>query len=170
MKRIALAGLLTLQIVIGTAVAGQLPKGAVPVESAELRKIYSGKSAVWGNRDGAYFASNGKVKMVFTNYNDGKDRWTGYGSGSWSVRGNSVCWNVSGAGMGASTKSVEPYSNHVACWEWYKVGSKYFSRWSQKWRSGKNSSSGYSASELSKFRGGDEVSGWYAEYRAKLKR
>lgn len=168
MKRIALASLIAL--FVGPACAGNLPKGAVPVPGPELRKVYAGKSAIWANKDGAYFASNGKVKMVFTNYNDGKDRWTGYGSGTWSVKGNQVCWNVSGAGMAASSGAVEPFANHVACWEWFKAGSKYYTRWSQKWRAGANSSSGYKTSAMSDFRNGDAVSGWYAAYRSKLKR
>lgn len=171
MNQLVLASLLALQSFLTPAVAGQLPNGAVPLQSAELRKIYSGKSIIWGNRDGAYFAAIGQVEMVFSNYNDGKDRWTGYGVGSWSVKGNRLCWNVSGAGKSVTTGTVEPFKNHVACWDWYKVGPQYYTRWSQLWRpSSANRNSEYYTQEVSRLRTGNTISGWYAEYRAKVKR
>ncbi len=162
MKWTALASSLLFLLLSTPVIADELPKGAMPLESAELRNIYSGKSVVWANRDGAYFASNGKVKMVFTNFNDGKDRWSGYGSGNWSVKGNRVCWNVSGAGMSLSTHAVEPFSGHAACWEWYKSGSTYYTKWSRR--------GGYKTTVKSKFRSGDRISRWHEDYKAKLKR
>lgn len=143
--------------------AEPVPSGARPVEGAELRKIYAGRSMVWSHKDAAYFAPSGKVKTVFTNDTDSStpDRWTGYASGSWSVKGNRVCWNVSGMGMNMRTKAVEPIRANTACWEWYKAGKTYYTRWSHGPK--------FNTTAISRFRSGDRVSGWYEEYRAKFK-
>ena len=159
-----LALLLLLPLVSLPAKAEPLPSGATPLQGTELRKMYAGNSVIWKNRDAAYFASNGKVKVVFTNDKDKSKPyyWSGYANGSWYVKGNRICWNVSGVGMNTSTKALEPIKGHVDCWQWYKVGSTYYTRFSE--------APTFNTKAISRFHSGDKVSVWYEEYRAKFKR
>ena len=149
------------------ALAEPLPSAAVPLRAAELRKIYSGKTIIWSNRDAAYFAPNGKVKVVFTNDNggDGRTRYTGYSSGSWSVTDNHICWNVSGTAFDTSTKVIDAFSNNVWCWDWYKSGSKYYTRHRNNGRV-----STFNTQAIGRLHDGDRVSVWFDEYKVKFKR
>jgi hypothetical protein len=110
----------------GSTIADPLPKNAKPLTGAEVRELYSGRSIIWGRKQGAYFASNGRVISVYTNWHNDinpSKKWTGYTTGTWSVAANQICWRYSGFDL-IDKKS---WSGGFECWKWYRANSQYWS-------------------------------------------
>ena len=151
------------------SVADTLPKNAIPLSSAEVRAIYAGKSVIWRHKSGAYFASNGKVISVYTNWHNDinpSQKWTGYTTGTWSASGNQMCWRYGGYDLTEN----KAWSGGLECWKWSRSGSKYYTIPSKKppgtYPAGAND---YYTGERSKIRSGDRITPWFNEYKSKAK-
>lgn len=166
--RLGAAALSLAVILTGSAAvctADPLPTDAKPLPSAEVRKIYAGKSIIWGYRHGAYFASNGTAISVYTNWHSDtkpREKWTGYTTGTWSVKGNQMCWYYGGV----SLQDRKAWGGKSECWKWYRSDSRYFSFHARK-PEGKRPATAdeYDPNELRRFRSGDRIRVWFNAYK-----
>lgn len=150
--------------------ADTLPKNAVPLSSAEVSAIYSGKSIIWrGGKNGAYLASSGKAIGVYTDWHDDikpNEKWTGYWAGTWSTRGNQMCIRYSGYDL----VDKKPFPADMMCWKWYRAGSAYYTIQSKMERGKRPSGpNDYYTKEATKLRSGDRISTWFNQYKSKAK-
>ena len=127
-----------------SAFADLLPESAVKLKSSEAKALYSGKSIKWDNATG-YFAPDGTFYGVSK-----KD--DGIGEGTWSVRGNRVCYKAKWTGL-KSGKS----RNVSHCWTHYKDGRTYWTLWSGS----KGKKDHYYDDEVKKLKRGDKVTRKY---------
>lgn len=149
--------------------ADPLPPNAKPLSGVEVRKMYAGKSVIWGYKHGAYFASNGKATSVYTNWHNDvnpRQKWTGYTTGTWSTNGNEMCWRYSGYDL----VDKKAWSGGINCWKWYRAGSRYYVFPSKEPKGMRpRGANDYHTNELSKIRNGDRISVWFNEYKSKAK-
>ena len=136
---------------ISPVLADQLPKGAKPVSSAELEKIYAGKTADWSSKVRAYFAPDKTVRGFNL---EGEVTYTG----RWSVKENAVCMKVNwkaikGADSGTGTD----------CWTWFFQGKKLYTLWSTRYDGSKPKKNDYYQGENKTLKNGDLVSKKIAE-------
>lgn len=133
-----------------SALADKLPKGAEPLSSAELTKIYSGKTTNW-KRSNAYFAPEG------TYFHVKKDRAL-IGTGKWVVSNNKICVNMKWRVLGTAKTGKEK-----DCWTWYRSGKKYLT----SWKGNSGTSEGYYDSEIKKISKNDNILKVYKDLEKK---
>lgn len=97
--------------------AASLPKGATELSSAEVKAMYSGKSADWKSVR-VHFAPDGTAKLVR------KDK-KAYGEGKWSVSGNEMCMTITPIDVAKGKRRAMK-----DCYSWHQSGDRYFMRWS----------------------------------------
>ena len=138
-----------------SASAGELPASAVKLSSAEIKALYSGKTADW-SRSQAYFAPNGTTKNVSK-----QGKWVG--NGTWTVRGNRICMKT----KGTSFSSGKAWSVRD-CWSWFRDGKKTWTLWSVRFNGEKPSKKDYYTGEAKKLKTGDRTKRRYNRLVKKL--
>lgn len=142
-------------VTLQAASAGELPATAVKMSSAEVKALYSGKTADW-SRSQAYFAPNGTTKNVSK-----QGKWVG--NGTWTVRGNRICMKT----KGTSFSSGKAWSVRD-CWSWFRDGKKTWTLWSVRFNGEKPSKKDYYNGEARKLKSGDRTKRRYNRLVKKL--
>ena len=141
MKAIILGAVVAIAA-IGSALADDLPAGAVPLTSDEVTKIYSGKTAFY-KVSTIYYAPDGTMKGVF----GGKSPF----KGTWTVASNEQC-QVSG------NPGEKQYKD---CNKYWRAGKKIWSLWTVHYDDTPVDEHGYWDKQVQQFKPGDQVSKLY---------